>query len=99
QELVFRLLTCLPLHERPRIVTTTGEFHSLYRQLTRLAEEGVEVVWVPAQPREELAGKLLEALRPGTAMLAFSAVAFADPSIAPRPTHVLQRPGDIGAIP
>src|SRR5262245_30295794 len=36
-ELVFRLLSCLPLHTRPRIVTTTGEFHSLYRQLTRLA--------------------------------------------------------------
>src|SRR5262245_38982446 len=35
-ELVFRLLTCLALSERPRIVTTTSEFHSLHRQLTRL---------------------------------------------------------------
>src|ERR1700677_3609043 len=38
-ELVYRLLTALG--DRPRIVTTTSEFHSMRRQLTRLAEEGV----------------------------------------------------------
>lgn len=98
-ELVFRLLTCLRLHERPRIVTTTGEFHSLYRQLTRLAEEGVEVVWVPAEPRAELASRLLDALRPGTAMLAFSAVLFEDAYIVPRLGEILARAVEVGAIP
>ncbi len=38
-ELVVRFLSALPLAKRPHIVTTTGEFHSAFRQLRRLAEE------------------------------------------------------------
>jgi kynureninase len=98
-ELCFRLLSCLPLHERPRIVTTTGEFHSLRRQLTRLAEEGVRVEWVEASPREGLADRLLAALTPGTAMLAFSAVLFEDAFILPRLGEIAARAAEIGAIP
>ena len=45
-ELVTRFLSALPLRERPRLVTTDGEFHSIRRQLDRLEEEGVEVVRV-----------------------------------------------------
>ena len=40
-ELLVRFLSALPLRERPRLVTTDGEFHSMRRQLERLAEEGV----------------------------------------------------------
>ena len=47
-ELVTRFLSALPLRNRPRIVTTDGEFHTVRRQLTRLQEEGLEVVQVPA---------------------------------------------------
>ncbi|RYE86883.1 MAG: hypothetical protein EOO75_15180, partial [Myxococcales bacterium] len=68
-ELTFRLLSCFRASERPRIVTTTGEFHSLHRQLTRLAEEGFEVVWVDARPRATLAARLAEAITPGTALV------------------------------
>ncbi len=46
-ELVARFLSALDLRARPRLVTTSGEFHSMHRQLTRLAEEGVEVAFVP----------------------------------------------------
>ena len=35
-----RLLSALPLAERPRFVTTDGEFYSMRRQFARLAEEG-----------------------------------------------------------
>lgn len=45
-ELVTRFLSALPLRERPRVVTTDGEFHTVRRQLDRLEEEGVEVVRV-----------------------------------------------------
>ena len=41
-ELVVRLLSALPLRTRPRLVTTDGEFHTIRRQLDRLAEEGLE---------------------------------------------------------
>jgi len=58
-ELVVRFLSALDLrHRRPRVVTTGGEFHSLRRQLLRLAEEGVEVVWVDAEPVDTLAERL-----------------------------------------
>lgn len=99
-ELCYRLLTCLPpLHERPRIVTTKSEFHSLFRQLSRLAEEGAEVVWVDAQPRESLADRLIAALTPGTAMLAISAVLFEDAFVIPRLGEILERANRINAIP
>ena len=45
-ELVTRYLSALPLRERPRLVTTDGEFHTVRRQLARLHEEGLEVVRV-----------------------------------------------------
>jgi selenocysteine lyase/cysteine desulfurase len=98
-ELAYRLITSLPPPQaRPRVVSTEGEFHSLYRQLRRLAEEGMDVVWVPAQPREGLADRLLEALVPGTAMLALSAVLFEDAHIVPRLGEILERATSIGAI-
>lgn len=45
-ELLIRFLSALPLRERPRLVTTDGEFHTIRRQLDRLEEEGIEVVRV-----------------------------------------------------
>ena len=97
-ELVYRLLTCLALAERPRIVTTQSEFHSMRRQLSRLAEEGVCVDWVASQPREALADRVLEALVPGTAMLAMSAVLFDDGFVVPRLGEIAARAAEIGAI-
>jgi selenocysteine lyase/cysteine desulfurase len=98
-ELVYRLLTCLPLAARPRIVTTESEFHSLRRQLARLAEEGAEVVWVPSHPREGLAERVIAALTPGTAMLAMSAVLFDDAYVVPRLGEIVARAVEVGAIP
>ncbi len=63
-ELLVKWLSALPLRERPCIVTTDGEFHSARRQLARLAEEGIEVLRVPARPAEtvgeRLAGKVTD---------------------------------------
>jgi selenocysteine lyase/cysteine desulfurase len=99
-ELVYRLLTCLPGAKAARVVTTRSEFHSLYRQLTRLEEAGlVEVVWVDSQPRERLAERLLASLEPGVAMLALSAVLFEDAYVVPRMGEILARATALGAIP
>jgi len=75
-ELVARFLSALPWARRPRVVTTTGEFHTLHRQLRRLAEERVEVVFVPAQPTATLAERLLAATDDGTAAVLASTVLF-----------------------
>jgi kynureninase len=97
-ELVFRLMTCLWGHKRPRVVTTDSEFHSLYRQAARLQEEGFDVVWVPGSPRQGLAERLLDALVPGTQMIAFSAVMFEDAFVVPRLGEILERAREVGAI-
>ncbi len=82
-ELVVRLLSALDLRGRSRLVTTDGEFHSLRRQLARLAEEGVEVVRVPATPEDTLAERLAAAVDDRTAAVMVSAVLFETARIVP----------------
>ncbi|MBK8252416.1 MAG: aminotransferase class V-fold PLP-dependent enzyme [Polyangiaceae bacterium] len=98
-ELVFRLLTCFRASDKPRIVTTDSEFHSLHRQTARLAEEGYNVVWVPGQPRDGLVDRLLQAITPGTAVVAFSAVMFEDAYVLPRLGEIIERANAVGAVP
>jgi kynureninase len=52
-------LSSLDLKNKPKIITTSGEFHSMYRQLHRLQEEGLEVVYLP----HEDDNRLLEEIR------------------------------------
>ena len=75
-ELIVRLLSALPLRSRPRLVTTDGEFHTIRRQLDRLAEEGLAVVRVPEAPLESLAVRLAAAVDDRTALVLVSAVFF-----------------------
>src|SRR3989442_8234508 len=57
-ELLVRFLSALPLVRRPRLVTTDDEFHTVRRQLDRLAEAGVAVVKLPYEPAGTLAERL-----------------------------------------
>ncbi|HZF13879.1 MAG TPA: kynureninase [Thermoanaerobaculia bacterium] len=82
-ELVVRFLSALPLARRRRLVTTDGEFHSIRRQLDRLAEEGIEVVKVPAHPVDAVAGRLVQAVDDRTAAVLVSAVFFGSGAIVP----------------
>lgn len=83
-ELVVRFLSALDLTgARPRVVTTDGEFHSARRQLARLAEAGVEVVWVPTDPVPTLAERLAAAADDRTAAVLVSVVLFASSRIVP----------------
>jgi kynureninase len=83
-ELVIRFLSALDLRRRPRLVTTDGEFHSLRRQLARLAEEGVELVRLPASPADTLAARCVAAVDDRTAAVLVSAVLFETARIVPR---------------
>ena len=87
-EMVVRLLSALPLGKRPRLVTTDGEFHTIRRQLDRLAEEGIEVVKVTAQPAATLAERLAGAVNERAAAVLVSAVLYANAHIVP----------DLGAV-
>ncbi|HEV8317060.1 MAG TPA: hypothetical protein VGQ10_06600 [Vicinamibacterales bacterium] len=82
-ELVTRLLSALPLRERPRLVTTDGEFHTIRRQLDRLGEEGFDVVRVPARPADDLAERLARAVDDRTAGALVSSVLYDTAEIVP----------------
>ena len=75
-ELVTRWLSALPIRDRHRIVTTSGEFHTIRRQLDRLAEEGVDVVRVPARPVDDLAERVARAIDNRTLAVMMSSVLF-----------------------
>lgn len=82
-ELVLRFLSALPLDRRPRLVTSDGEFHTLRRQLSRLAEAGLEVVRVPASPAATLAERLAAAVDERTSAVLVSAVLFESAHVVP----------------
>src|SRR5262245_4712961 len=73
-ELVVRLLSALPLTTRPQLITTDGEFHTIRRQLDRLAEYGVPIVKVPARPADTLAERLAHVVDDRTACVLVSSV-------------------------
>lgn len=75
-ELVLRFLSALDLARRPRLLTSDGEFHTLRRQLARLAEAGIEVERVAARPAATLAARLAARVDSRTAAVLVSAVLF-----------------------
>ncbi len=90
-ELVIKFLSALPLKQRRRIVTTDGEYHSVRRQLDRLAEEGViELVKVPAAPLDDLADRLASNVSEATAAVTVSSVLFRTGQIVPNLPHLAQ---------
>ncbi len=97
-ELVIRLLSALPLSERPRLVTTDGEFHTLRRQMDRLAEDGrIEIVKVSAEPAAAIAGRLVAATNDRTAAVLASSVLFDNAHIVPGVGSVLAACRSVGA--
>jgi kynureninase len=82
-ELVTRWLSALPLSTRPRLVTTDGEFHSLRRQMDRLAEEHLNVVKVAAHPIDTLAERLSEMVTDRTSGVLVSSVLFETAEVVP----------------
>ncbi|UTW44285.1 hypothetical protein KFE80_07690 [bacterium SCSIO 12696] len=85
-------LSSLNLKRKAKIITTDGEFHSMYRQLKRLGEEGIEVVMLPTAPLHNFAERLAEVADRGTAAIMLSRVFFESALIHPQ----LREVADIG---
>lgn len=103
-ELVTRFLSAiLPLFSanastrRTTLITTDGEFHTIRRQLDRLAEEGVTVVKVAARPVETLAERLSAHVDETTAAVLVSSVLFETAEIVPGLPLVAEACGRRGA--
>ena len=82
-ELVTRWLSALPFRQRSRLITTDGEFHTIRRQLDRLAEDGVEVAKLPARPVDTLADRLAAAVDDRTLAVTVSSVLYETAEIVP----------------
>lgn len=90
-ELLLRFLSALPLRQRPRLLTTDGEFHTIRRQLARLEEDGwMEVRRVPSATASEVVPRLMEELDDRTAAVLVSAVLF-------RNAHRVEGLGELAA--
>jgi kynureninase len=96
-ELLIRLLSALPLRERPRLVTTSSEFHTIRRQLDRLEEEGIEIVRVPAEPVADLSERLAAAVDDRTSAVLVSSVFFLSARIVPGLGEVMAACRRVGA--
>ena len=96
-ELLVRWLSALPFARRRRLVTTTGEFHTIRRQLDRLAEEGITVLKVAALPAATLAERLAQAVDDRTAAVLVSAVLYENAHIVPGLPRVYAACRQVGA--
>ena len=97
-EMVTRFLSALPVRERPKLLTTDGEFHSLRRQMDRLAEErALEIVKVSATPSQSIAERLIAAIDSRTAAVLTSSVLFGNAHIVPDLGAVYARCRELGA--
>src|SRR5262245_51256826 len=97
-ELVVRLLSALPLHERRRIVTTDAEFHSVRRQLDRLAEDGLlDIVRVQARPVDTLVERFQKVIDDRTACAIVSSVLYETAEIVPNLKAVAVACARVGA--
>ena len=82
-ELVVRLLSAVLHHSRTTLITTDGEFHTIRRQVDRLAEAGVDVIKVAAQPAASLAERIARRVDDRTACVLVSSVLFETAEIVP----------------
>lgn len=96
-ELVARFLSAVPLAARPHVVTTSGEFHSAFRQLRRLAEEGIEVTFVDAEPASTLATRVASAIGDRTSAVLVSTVLFGTSSVVHGTEEIVARAAQVGA--
>ncbi len=96
-ELVTRLLSALPLVQRPKLVTSDGEFHTIRRQLDRLGEEGLAIVKVAARPADTLADRLASVVDDRTACVLVSSVLYETAEIVPGLDTVARACGRHGA--
>lgn len=97
-ELVVRFLSALPWARRPRLITSDGEFHTLRRQLDRLAETGsVELVKLAATPADTLAERIAAVIDDRTSAVLVSSVLFGNAHIVPGLGAVAARCRRVGA--
>ena len=81
-------LSSLDLTHKPKIITTTGEFHSMYRQLRRLEEEGLELVMLEPEPNDTFMSRLQCEIDERTSAIMLSRIYFETALVNPHLSEV-----------
>ena len=89
-------LSALDLRNKPKIITTTGEFHSMYRQLRRLEEEGLEIVYLPHEDDDALLDAVKNELDDRTAAVMLSHIYFETSEVNTRIADIAQASREAG---
>lgn len=74
-QLLVSWLSSFDLQKKPKIITTDSEFHSMYRQLHRLKEEGLEICYAEGHA-DNLASQIEQLIDGQTAAIMLSRVFF-----------------------
>lgn len=83
-------LSALDLKNKPKIITTTGEFHSLFRQLKSLESLDIEVVYLPHEDDAALLESIKNELDDRTAAVMLSRIYFETAEINTRLPEIAQ---------
>jgi len=83
-------LSALDLKSKPKIITTTGEFHSMYRQLRQLEDEGVDIVYLPHQDDDQLYELISNELDENTSAIMLSRIYYETAEINTRLSDIAQ---------
>lgn len=89
-------LSSLDFESRPKIVSTTGEFHSMFRQLQAMPSLGIHVDFVESEPMEELTQKLLDSIDDQTAAVLISRIYFESSKINTGLHQIVERCRKVG---
>ena len=96
-ELLVKFLSALPLNKEFNIVTTDGEFHSIRRQLDRLAEEGIQIIKAESSPSMDVVEKLINKVNNKTVAVLVSKVFFGTGEIVDDLFPLLEKCEQVGA--
>ena len=91
-------LSSLDFSARSKLVSTTGEFHSMYRQLQALKPLGVQVEFVEMDPFDGLAERLLKAIDDQTAAVLVSRIYFESSKIFTDLRLIIEKCRKVGAV-
>lgn len=81
-------LSCFDLENKPKIITSTGEFHSMKRQLRRLGEDHLHIVEVSHDSDQQLLEGIEKELDDQTAAVMISRIYFETAEINTKLTEI-----------
>jgi len=96
-DIIVKFLSALDFKSRRKIITSDSEFHSIRRQLDRLAEEGIEIVKVVVNPIDTFVERVIKETDGKTACVMLSKVFFNTGRIAPDYSAVQEKCDKSGA--